>query len=294
MNKWIILIISLLFCFQSAFASGVKGIYISSSTMDNAKQIKYLAERSKAVGINTFIVDFERPSKVYEQNLALLKQNGIHYIARIVVFPDGGTPERINSIDYREKKYALIKDAIAYGAEAIQLDYIRYNTSLGQSNQHVTDINNVIAWFKERLSSQHIPLQVDVFGITSFGPEKHIGQDNRLIAQHVDALCPMDYPSHFQPFAPHSAKPWQTVYNALTAMKSQLTKDTSVKIIAWIEMSNYHYFLGNAARQKYIAAQIRAVDDADIEGWYAWSPNNFYNNLFNVLETGQAKVAQRD
>ena len=208
----------LVFFSLPAFATDIKGIYITSSTLQNTQEINYLIKRSKATGINTFVVDFERPSAAYQKNIALLRQNGIHYVARIVVFPEGGTPERIRSIPWREKKLQAIQNAIAYGAQAIQLDYIRYNTSLGHSDQHVTDINNVIAWFRERI---HVPLEVDVFGITSFGPEKHIGQDVRLIARYVNTLCPMNYPSHFQPFAPHSAKPWQTVYHALNAMKDQ-------------------------------------------------------------------------
>lgn len=276
-----------------AFASNVKGIYISSSTMEDTKEITYLIQRAKATGIDTFIVDFDRPSSTYQKNVAMLKKNNIHYVARIVVFPNGGTPDKVKSIDYREKKYQLVKNAIAYGAETIQLDYIRYNTSHGSSQQHVLDVYNVISWFRDRLQPQGIPLQVDVFGITSFGPEKHIGQDNTLIANAVDAICPMDYPSHFQPFAPHSAKPWHTVYNALASLKEQIKNHNTVKIIAWIEMSNYHYFLTKGARQKYIAAQIRAVDDSSITGWYAWSPSNYYDNLFEVLENGMEKTARR-
>jgi len=294
MNKWTnfkFLLFFLLFFSLPALASNIKGIYINGGTVMDSKELNYLIQRAKATGIDTFIVDFEHASNTYQKNVAQLRQNGIHYVARIVVFPEGGTPDRINSIPYREKKLQQIQNAIAYGAEAIQLDYIRYNTSLGRSDQHVSDVDNVIGWFKQRVN---VPLQVDVFGITSFGPEKHIGQDVRLIARQVDALCPMDYPSHFQPFAPHSAKPWQTVYNALTALKSQFDNKVPVKIIAWIEMSNYHYILTNKARQKYIAAQIRAVDDANVNGWYAWSPNNYYDNLFDVLESGQDKEGHQD
>lgn len=290
MKKWILAIICIFFA-APVFAEQVRGIYINAGTMQGGN-IPVLIQRAKETGINTFVIDYiGRPSALYKQNLALIQHSGIHYVARIVVFPDGGTPDRVHSLDYREKKYELVKAAVDLGAEAIQLDYIRYNTSLGHSNQHVTDINNVIAWFRDRLRANRRSLEVDVFGITSFGPEKNIGQDVRQIAQYVDTLCPMNYPSHFQPFSVHSSQPWRTVYNALTAMKEQLNNHVPVNIVAWIEMSNYHYILTGRARQQYIAAQIRAVNDADVTGWYAWSPKNQYDNLFQVLKSGQDKNA---
>lgn len=283
--KFIFLFLGFFLFLSPAFAVSVKGIYITGETMENTVRISSLIHQAKSVGINTFVVDIERPSKQYENNVALLKQNGIRYVARVVIFPQGGTPERVKSLEYREKKFELVKLALAYGADAIQLDYIRYNTRQGSSSEHAIDIRNVIRWFKDRLGST--PLQIDVFGITSFGPEKHIGQDVRLFAQNVNAICPMDYPSHFQPFAFHSARPYETILKALTALKEQFNDKVPVKIYAWIETSNYHYALTSSAKQKYITSQIRAVNDSGVDGWYFWSPSNLYNNLFAVLRENQ-------
>ncbi|MDX1901633.1 MAG: putative glycoside hydrolase [Gammaproteobacteria bacterium] len=284
MRLWQTICITLIATFalvSNAMALSVRGIYVTSSTMEDRSYVNYLIKHAKASGINTFVVDVDGPSKMYRANIPLLKQNGIHYVARIVIFPQGGTADRIKSLEYREKKFNLVKLALAYGAEQIQLDYIRYNTSSGRSPQHVIDINNVIRWFKGRIS---VPLQIDVFGITSFGAEHHIGQDVRVFAQDVDVICPMNYPSHFEPFAFHSARPHETILNALESLKDQFHGKVPVKIITWIETSNYHYALTSSAKQKYIREQIRAVHDAGIDGWYAWSPSNEYDNLFRVLE----------
>lgn len=288
LRKIFFVLLGFLMLASNAMALSVQGIYITSSTMENKDYLTYLIKRAKETGINTFVVDVDGPSKLYRANIPLLKQNGIHYVARIVVFPQGGTPERIKSLEYRQSKMNLISLALEYGAEQIQLDYIRYNTAQGKSEQHAVDIHNVIHWFNERIS---VPMQVDVFGITSFGPENHIGQNDRLIAEDVEALCPMDYPSHFQPFAFHSSRPYETILGALTSMKEQFNGKVPVNIIAWIETSNYHYALGSAAKQKYIAEQLRAVRDANIQGWYAWSPSNEYDNLFRVLESRGTRFA---
>ncbi len=260
----------------------VRGIYVTESSMVDTPYLTYLVNHAKAVGINTFVVDMDGASKVYEKNVQLLKQNGIHYVARIVIFPNGGTPERVHSIPYREKKYRLVQTAIAYGADAIQLDYIRYNTAQGSSSRHAVDINNVIGWFRQRIP-QHIPLQIDVFGIASFGEEKNIGQSLPLIARNADVLCPMNYPSHFEPFAKHSKDPYGTIYTAMTALKKQFNNRLPVKVIVWIEASNYRYAYSAAYKQKYLAAQMKAVHDSGAHGWYVWSPSNYYDNLFRMM-----------
>jgi hypothetical protein len=151
----------------------VKGIYLTQSTMEDTKYLKYLIDHSKAVGISTFVVDLEAPSKLYAKNIQLLKDNGIHYVARIVVFPQGGHADQISSPAYWEKRYKLVADAVSYGADQIQLDYIRYNTKQPASSDNAKNIVKVVQFFKDRL---HIPLQADVFGISSYGESKHIAE----------------------------------------------------------------------------------------------------------------------
>ena len=60
-----------------------------------------------------------------------------------------------------------------------------------------------------------------------------------------------------------------------------------MKVYAYIELSNYHYPMTKEKTLEYIKAQIKAVADADADGWYAWSPHNRYDNLFNLLESQQ-------
>src|SRR3990167_365676 len=274
----------LLFCSSFAHAALVKGIYITQSTLENRAYLSYLIERAKAVGIDTFIVDLERPSKKYRANIVLLKQNNITYVARIVMFPNGGTPAEISSEAYWEKKYNLVQDAIAYGAEEIQLDYIRYNTKQPASRQNAQNIFKVIQWYKDRLIAQNIPLQVDVFGISSFGEAVNIGQNIKLFSKSVDTICPMVYPSHYEPYLEHAVRPYQTVHHSLMSIKAQFGNRLPMKLIPYIELSNYRYKLSQDKKLEYIYAQIQAAENAGADGWYAWSPHNRYDNLFRVLQ----------
>lgn len=272
---------------KTAEVAHVKGIYLTQWTLENTATLNYLIKNAKRVGIDTFIVDYEMPSKRYRENIALLKQNGINYIARITMFPDGGTPQQITTPEIWQAKYALVKQAIDLGANKIQLDYIRYNTKQPPSSEHSKNIYKIIQWYKNKLVAQNIPLEIDVFGVTSLGESKHIGQNIVLFSQSVDAICPMVYPSHYVPFPQHFKQPYQTVYNSLSLIKKQFDNKMPMKMYAYIELSNYHYPMNREKTLAYIKEQIRAVKESGADGWYAWSPHNRYDNLFRVLDGTQ-------
>jgi hypothetical protein len=267
----------------AANANFVKGIYLTQTTMEDTHYLKYLIEHAKAVGITTFVVDLEIPSKLYAQNIKLLKENDINYVARIIVFPSGGTPEKIKSQAYWEKRYKLIQAAVSYGAQQIQLDYIRYSTKQHASSDNAKDIVKVVQFYKDKLTPQGIPLQADVFGISSYGESKHIGQNLRMMASTVDALCPMVYPSHFEPYRIHAVSPYQTIYLSLRALRSQFDYKMPVKLYAYIEISNYRYPLPGNQRHAYILAEMKAANDAGADGYYVWSAHNKYDYLFTLL-----------
>lgn len=287
--KWIFVLLTLFFLFQANIAMAMmKGIYISQATMENPSQVKYLISRAKKVGIHTFVVDLERTSPAYIKSIKLIKESGISYVARVIIFPNnGGRLKQVRSEAYWEKRYTLAQKALNLGADQIQLDYIRYNPKQGGSAQHAQDIFKIISWFKSKVG---VPLQVDVFGVASFGPSKYIGQDIVLFSKAVDAVCPMVYPSHFEPYKAHAVTPYETVYNSLASIRKQFgNKPLPFKLIPYIELSNYRYPLSREKKLNYIYAQIQAAEKANADGWYVWSPQNHYDNLFQVLETRKVR-----
>ena len=198
-----------------------KGIYLTQNTLMNSKQLDYLIKNSKQVGINTFVVDMASPNKNYGDNIKKIKAAGIKYVARVVVFPDGGTPDKVKSLAYWQKRYQLVATAINYGADEIQLDYIRYTSKMPANKQNSQDVTSVIKWFKQQVAKHDVPMQVDVFGETSYKESVNIGQNLKLIGPEVDAVCPMTYPSHYEPFKKHAADPYKIVHYSLTKLKEQ-------------------------------------------------------------------------
>lgn len=273
----------ILFIFSTISVAMDKGIYVTQSSLENTPKLRYLIDRSKQAGINTFIVDLHRVSKRYNQNIQHVHNNGIRYVARVVVFPHGGNHAQVNSQQYWEKRNRLVQHAIRLGAHAIQLDYIRYHTGVGSYKQNVEDIHRVIRYFKDRTAEHNVPLEIDVFGETSFKPSYRIGQDVRAFANTVDAVNPMVYPSHYAPHRYHTDRPYQTVYKSLQAMKAQFDGQPPFRINAYIEATNFRNPGYGQQKMDYLREQIRAAEDSGVDGWYVWSARNKYDHLFRLL-----------
>lgn len=286
MNKFLLkVVLAILILFgatvNSAFA-WVKGIYISDETLENTPRFTKILSQAKAAGINMMVIDFERPSARYRENIKLVKESGLRYVARIVVFPEGANDAQANSLEYRESRYQLVKQALAMGAQEIQLDYIRYAASQRPSAQNAQKIHQVIKWFRSRIPAD-IPLQIDVFGVAAFSSSVYIGQDLRLFADTVDAVCPMVYPSHFEPFKRYARMPYSAVRGALVALQRQFHGKVPFKVYPYIETYNYRYPLSPQAKLDYIEGELDAVEAGGANGWIFWNPHNMYDNLFWVL-----------
>lgn len=267
---------------RAKFNSNVKGIYITQQTMENREYLEYLIQRSRACGINTFIIDLNRVTKTYEKNLILVRNAGIKYVARVVVFPLGGNKQNVNSEAYWTSRFRLVDAAIRLGAEEIQLDYIRYEASTRASADNKHDVHRVIKWFKHKIGDR-AKLQIDVFGETTFKESPNIGQHLPTFADSVDVVCPMLYPSHFEPYQEHARKPYDIVYKAVTSMQRQFKRRTPFRVYVFVELTNYRHKLTEDQLVGYFHSQVKAVEDAGADGWYVWSAGNKYDRLFNIL-----------
>lgn len=268
---------------RAKFNSNIKGIYITQQTMEDRDYLEYLIQRSRECGINTFIIDLNRVTRTYEKNLILVRNAGIKYVARVVVFPLGGNKQNVNSEAYWTSRFRLVDAAIRLGAEEIQLDYIRYEASTKPSPDNKHDVHEVIKWFKHKIGDR-AKLQVDVFGETAFKESASIGQHLPTIAESVDVVCPMLYPSHFEPYQEHARKPYDIVYQAINSLQRQFKRRTPFRVYVYVELTNYRHKFTEEQLVGYFHSQVKAVEDAGADGWYVWSAGNKYDGLFRILE----------
>lgn len=109
-----------------------RGIYLTVTSANSMQKLKEFTTRAKAANINTFVLDVQNGKYgkciVPPENVQYCKDNGIHPIARIVIFPDGLKNWPVSE-EYINDKLNIAESACINGFREIQFDYIRFNDS---------------------------------------------------------------------------------------------------------------------------------------------------------------------
>ena len=268
---------------RSEESLAVKGIYLQKSTVLDGKRLQDLIEKAKRAGFNTFVVDITRRSPEYAAAIKTIQDAGLNFVPRVTMFPDGASREQMADRGLLERRWAVVDYALDLGAKDIQLDYIRFSSRNTASDENSSKVREVIRIMKQRVHERGARLQIDVFGEVSYGPSVRIGQDMRVFAPELDAVCPMLYPSHFEPHEETAKKPYETVHGALVAMARQIQAHP-IPMYPYIEHFNYRHRMSPAERAEYFEAQLEAVLRSDAQGFYIWSVGNYYEIPFAVLE----------
>lgn len=247
--------------------------------------------------------------------VAELKAKNIYSIARIVVFEDpilaDARPDLsimdattgdvwttfnglawVNAHEREVWQYNidLAVEAANLGFDEIQLDYIRFpsdgvleNADYGPDFEGETRLQ-AITGFLERMQTALRPtgalLAIDIFGLTMWDDgDGGIGQNFEAMAPFVDVVCPMIYPSHFNPGdlgldIPNN-HPYDVIKMSLDAGAARVP-DAAGKLRPWLQ--DFSYGAGIEYGDAEVAAQIQASDDAGAHGWMLWSPGNVYHD----------------
>ena len=255
----------------------------------------------------------------------LLKENDIYVIGRIVTFKDPLYAKKVQDIAYKKADnsiwidysgnnwpnpyntsswdypIALAKEAAELGFDEIQFDYVRFPSSEGKTKQIAFGFDSdtktksqVINSFLEKVMSEleeyKIVVSADVFGIITKrqGDFENIGQDFAAIAQIVDVICPMVYPSHYAPgeykLANPDKSPYNTVYYSVNdGLKrySEIENPDAKKAVirpylqdftaSWLGRGKYLNYSTNQVKE-----QIQACYDLRIQSFTLWDPSNKY------------------
>lgn len=268
---------------RSEDSLAVKGIYVQQLTAQDPRRLRELIDKSKKAGFNTFVVDLWRRSPKYVDAIETIQNAGMRYVPRVTIFPDGARREQIDDRGLLEHRGRLLDYAIKLGAKDVQIDYIRFSSRNTPSPENAGKVREVIRFFRERVQGRGARLQIDIFGEVSYGPSLRIGQDMRAFAPELDAVCPMLYPSHFEPYKETATRPYETVHGAILALERQLAA-SPIPIYPYIEHFNYRHRMSDEERAAYFEAQLEAVLNSSAQGFYVWSVGNFYDIPFAVLE----------
>ncbi len=266
-----------------------------------------------------FFQDAQAVNAVYDVEAVLqkLKENGIYTIARLVVFKDPIVAENRPDLAIQddngglwrgyqgeawvnpfleelwEANILLAIEAAEYGFDEIQYDYVRFPSDGDLStadfdhgysmDDRVGAISDFLDASHERINEAGAWLAADVFGIIAlYDDDQGIGQYLRELVKHVDFVCPMVYPSHFDAgsiYVGDGGEPNDYPGEVIEiSMAGALDKMPGMeeKLRPWLQ----DFSLGGmmAYGPEEVRAQIDAAEASGATGWMLWNSGAGTNN----------------
>jgi hypothetical protein len=246
--------------------------------------------------------------------VADLKKRQIYTVGRIVVFKDNILPRKNTALAVHNNngeiwfdrkhttwldpyspeawRYILLiaLEAAKLGVDEIQFDYIRFPTDGAIATMRFskpysrTAASRALVQFLTEAGQLLHPLgakvSIDVFGLTtSVNTGMGIGQLMGPMAEQVDFVCPMTYPSHYAKgeygLANPNDQPYRTISLAMRDALKTLAPQGTQKLRPYLQDFSLKG-RGIPYRAKEVRAQIQAAADLHVMSWTLWNANCHY------------------
>ncbi len=240
-----------------------------------------------------------------------LHREGLYAIARIVVFKDTplalARPElavrTLSGAIWRDREDLAWTDpfkkqvwdynidvaveAAKMGFDEIQFDYVRFPDDKGlmfskpnTEASRVAAITGFLSEARKRLLPYNVFLAADIFGYVLWNrDDTQIGQKLENLANVLDYISPMLYPSGFQYGIPGYRNPVLHPGEIVSLSLRRAQRRTglpAVRFRPWLQAFRDYAFGGQAFGAAQIRAQIEAAQTFGSNGWMLWNPRNVY------------------
>jgi hypothetical protein len=251
------------------------------------------------------------------QAVKTLKEKEIYTIARISVFQDASLTDVKPEVALKSKNtgrlwadsarynwanpynkevwdynIALAKEAVAAGFDEIQFAYVHFPSTgnltdidYGQVSNTDTRVQNIVGYLKEantQLNQLGVFVSVEVMGQSVLeSGDLGIGQDIGLMADYVDYITPVLFPSYFGQnsfgHAKPGTQPYDVVNKGLTFARSKL-QNKRAQLRPWLQDFSAD---GVTYGPVEVRAEIQAVEDyaknlKDTPSWLLWNVEGRY------------------
>ena len=256
------------------------------------------------------------------------KEKNIYLIARIVAFRDPYLAEQKPEWAVHTKEGAVFRDksglawvnpyergvwdylaeiaseAAAVGFDEVQFDYIRFSTDINadevdygpeaETVGRIDIITEFTQYMYEKLRPLGVYVAADVFGtvIENETDQQIVGQDYVKMAEHLDYICPMIYPSHYRNgaygIAVPDAEPYKTINEACSASVQELgmlPEENRARVRTWLQSFTASWVPGHISYgPQQIRAQIKGAYDAGYDEWILWNAAVKYRQVKERLD----------
>lgn len=301
-----------------AKASEINSLVIDVKSDDGFVTWESDLEIVEEVGLDRHIM-----IKDYTRIMDYLQENEIYTIARVVAFKDpifakskpdhaiqltaGGVyldragESWVNPFDQYVWDYvlAISKEAALRGFDEIQFDYVRFPDRASHYNPITTfpgrndrrkdeGIEDFLIYAREQLEPYNVHVAADVFGIVTRSWDDipdDIGQTWRKVANNVEYICPMIYPSHYGPGLYGYDVPDRHPYEiSKLAVKEGIERNAAQKdpaiIRPWFQGFSAPWVKGNIKYDaRAISDQMVAAWELGVEEYIIWNAGNNYDPM---------------
>lgn len=190
-----------------------------------------------------------------------------------------------------EYDVAIAKELIERGFDEIQFDYIRFptdgtnlkNASYRWKSPGMDKESALISFLSYARENIKAPIGIDIYGANGwYRTGARTGQDVETLAEFVDVICPMFYPSHFENkflnYEPYEERPYRIYFYG--TYRNTIIARNKVVIRPWIQT----FFLNvpydrQYYNSEYVRKEVFGVRDSVDRGYMHWNNAGNYSKL---------------
>ncbi|MBQ3670479.1 MAG: hypothetical protein II921_03250 [Treponema sp.] len=179
----------------------------------------------------------------------------------------------------------IAQELVERGFDEIQFDYIRFptdgknmgNATFRWKSPGMDKESALLSFLSYARKNIDAPIGIDIYGANGwYRSGTRTGQDVEQLAEYVDIICPMFYPSHFEQsflnYAPYTERPYRVYYYG--TYRNTVIGRNRLIIRPWVQafylnVSYDRNYYGDG--KNYVSQQIYGVRDSVNRGYMYWN-----------------------
>jgi len=294
----------------------IRGIYLAPGVLYSKYELDKFFRMVDLGLVNAAVLDVKDERgrlmfSLYKDFIEKAKKKGVYLIARQCVFKDealafknGGAlalKDFEGGIWFQEKcgywvdpsltevrKYnvKITQKAFDSGFDEVQFDYIRYPSGEKPYRNWQNKLSNIVKFLdmvkEAKPANKRISLTFYGYTVWANVLAKE-GQNFEKMAEKVDAVYPMLYPSHFHDnFMNDSTKEWRTyslIYKSIEKAHERLP-EKEIDIVPYLQAFTWRR---SRLGRKYVFNQLKGASDSRSDGFILWEAGGDYGLGYDEL-----------